>query len=96
MWPLRRQDCRPGIAGADSVADRCFAVSKQRLYYAAIPSLGTGLLHYLDLTTNKAGLLYKFKGRLSPTIVVSPEGDRVLYRQVDREGSNLMLVNDFR
>lgn len=80
----------------NNVIDRCFAVSRGRLYHVArLPDEPHVSLRYLDLTTNKVTIVRTLVGHVSPTIAVSPEGTSVLYRQVDRQGSNLMLVDNF-
>jgi Tol biopolymer transport system component len=79
----------------NNVVDRCFALSRNRLYYAARQS-GEAFptLYYLDLTSNKTVTIRHLSEPLSAGFVVSPEGDTILFHQVDRRSSNLMLVND--
>jgi Tol biopolymer transport system component/serine/threonine protein kinase len=81
----------------NNVLDRCFIVSGRRLYFAArnageeLPSL-----YSLDLSRHHVVLVRALAGVLFSGLSVMPDGNRLLYRQVDRRGSNLMLVNDFR
>jgi Tol biopolymer transport system component/predicted Ser/Thr protein kinase len=75
--------------------DRCFALSRSRLYYAARQS-GEPFptLYYLDLVSNRTVMIRRLNEPLSAGFVVSPEGDTILFHLIDRRGSNLMLVND--
>ena len=79
----------------NNVVDRCFALFRERLYYAARQSgEPSPTLYYLDLTSHKTVTIRHLSEPLSAGFVVSPEGDAILFHQIDRRGSNLMLVND--
>ena len=81
----------------NNVVDRCFAVSGNRLYYVAQPpDEPHPSLRYMDLASGKVTIVRTLTGAISATIAVAPESNAVLYRQVDRAGSNLMLVDNFR
>ena len=78
----------------NNVANRCFAVSKGRLYYAAKGPAEEHLsLRYLDLAANKVTTIRTLAAPLQTGFAVTPEGTTLLYWQVDRRGSDLMLVN---
>ena len=79
----------------NNVVDRCFALSGHRLYYAARQS-GEPFptLSYLDVKSNKTTMLRHLSEPLSAGFAVSPAGDSIWFHQIDRRGSNLMLVND--
>jgi Tol biopolymer transport system component/serine/threonine protein kinase len=80
----------------NNVLDRCLALSRDRLYYVAQSSdQAHPSLRYMDLRTHKVDTVRIIPGHVSPSITVSPDGTSVLYRQVDRQGSNLMLVDTF-
>ncbi len=81
----------------NNVVDRSFALTNERLYYASreadklYPEL-----RYLDLSSNRTVLLLRLSGSLAAGIAIEAGGTDVFYKQVDRQGSNLMLVNQFR
>ena len=55
------------------------------------------LLNYLDLASRKITAY----GRLPPGLIewlwdITPDGQEILFTKVDREGSDIMLVENFR
>ena len=79
----------------NNVLDRCFALFKNKLYYAArqsgeqFPSL-----YSLDLSSNQKVLIRSLHEPLFYGFAISPDGAAMLCREMDRRECNLMLVND--
>jgi Tol biopolymer transport system component len=92
--------CNPDGSGEtlvlDAVAYRGFAVAVDRIYYMR-PAPGdsrTLWVRYLDTGKDKQISVVPNTGRLG--LSLSPDHRYLVYAQLDREGSDLMWVPDFR
>jgi Tol biopolymer transport system component len=70
-----------------------FSVAKDGIYFfpRGNPATG-GPLQFLDLTTGRVRTVAEVTRPVFVGLTVSPGGDAILYSQVDREESDLMLV----
>jgi Tol biopolymer transport system component/DNA-binding winged helix-turn-helix (wHTH) protein len=91
------------VAGGGEVAiDRSyyFAVAKNGVYYAAgggpDSSLLTFPLYFLDFKTQTRRTVGVLPGPLGWNMDVFPDGQWITYSKLDHEGSELMLVDNFR
>jgi len=79
----------------NNVLDRCFALFKNKLYYAARRSAEQfPSLYSLDLSSNQKVLIRSLHEPLFYGFAISPDGAAMLCREMDRRECNLMLVND--
>lgn len=80
----------------DAVAHRGFVVTGDRIYYTRPEPGGARTLRVRHLGTGKDAQisLIPNTGRLG--LSLSPDKQYLIYAQLDREGSDLMLVPDFR
>jgi len=80
----------------DSVDQRNFAVAEQGIYYArANPGSGWSL-RFLNLATGADTRIAEFTKPAMLGLSLSPDRRTLLYTQLDDEGSDLMLVENFR
>jgi Tol biopolymer transport system component/DNA-binding winged helix-turn-helix (wHTH) protein len=74
-----------------------FDVAPDGIYFIpAADKPGPRGIHYLNLATGKDVLVTAISGEVSMGLSVSPGGKALLYSQIDRSGSDLMLVDGFR
>jgi Tol biopolymer transport system component len=81
---------------ADDIAMRGFAFTADRIYYLRREPRGATGLRSLTLATGKDSLIASIPKPLHLCLSVSPDGKYAAYSQVDQQGSDLMLVEDFR
>jgi Tol biopolymer transport system component len=80
----------------DKVLQRNFAVTEQGIYYApADPGSGWSL-HFLNLAKGTDTRIAEFTKPAGGGLSLSPDRRTLLYTQIDDEGSDLMLVENFR
>jgi Tol biopolymer transport system component len=77
----------------DSSALWNFAVTKTGLYFVPVESHS---IQFLELATGKVTRVAKSEQKIGFGLSVSPDGRSLLYAQLDREGGDLMLVENFR
>ena len=85
----------------NTVLDRCFKVSRERLYYIArLAGEESASLRSLGLAVGPASakprIIRTIAGHLLPGMTLSPGSAMLLYCLIDRAGSNLMLMNNLR
>jgi Tol biopolymer transport system component len=80
----------------DAVSYRGFVVTKDRIYYTRPEPGGARTLRVRHLDTGKDTQISMLRnsGRLG--LSLSPDHRYLIYSQLDREGSDLMFVPDFR
>jgi Tol biopolymer transport system component len=81
----------------ESVRARAFAVTERGIFF--IPRLSThgrGSLRFFDFKTGSNTIVAHLDKPTGMLLSVSPDGRTILYTQTDREGSDLMLVENFR
>ncbi len=89
------------VAGGDAVkieASYTFTPAKNGIYYVpGIPSdRSTFQLNFLDFKTQQRRTLGVLPGPLGWNIDVSPDERWIIYAKFDRQGSELMMVDNFR
>jgi eukaryotic-like serine/threonine-protein kinase len=80
-----------------SVVSRAFSLGKDGVYF--IPEAGTdgkSSIQFLSFGTAKVKTVAPISGPPAEGLSVSPDGRSLLFSQVDEEGSDLMLVENFR
>src|SRR5690606_15231033 len=83
----------------DCVITRSVAAGPDGIYYMRCPAQApTARLYRLDVATGAETLLGTptIGGGFVPGMTVSPDGRRLLYTRHIVEGSDLMLIEDFR
>jgi eukaryotic-like serine/threonine-protein kinase len=99
--PLFSQPAEGGPARqvVDCVLSRSMTTGPDGIYYVGCPPERAEMpLYRLDVKTSATRLLgiLKAGGGFIPGMSVSPDGKRVLYTPLVAEGSDLMLMEDFR
>lgn len=82
------------VEAIDAVAQRGFVVREDRIYYLR-PETGGGTTLRARLATGKDSLITSILKPLWIGLSVSPDGKYAIYSQVDHEGSDLILVDNF-
>jgi eukaryotic-like serine/threonine-protein kinase len=93
---------RMPVAGGDETlvvtgikSYRNFVVGRRALYYAHSES-GRDSIRAHDLSTGREKLVLELSKPIAPGLSLSPDERYLLFSQVDDEGSELMLVDNFR
>jgi Tol biopolymer transport system component/DNA-binding winged helix-turn-helix (wHTH) protein len=74
-----------------------FAVVNEGIYWIPRPdSVGAGAIEFIDLATGKIKPVRRLQKPGSVGLSVSPDGQWILYSQVEDQGSDIMLVENFR
>jgi serine/threonine protein kinase len=71
-----------------------WAVARDGIYFVAADD--TKVLSYYDFATKKVRLIFKADGYINYGLSVSPDGRYIIFAQMSRNQSDIMLVNDFR
>jgi Tol biopolymer transport system component len=93
---LPRRPAGEEIQVLPSVAWRAFCPVKEGIYF--IPAPGGGgrpSIQFLSFATAKVKTVAPISGSPTEGLSVSPDGRFLLFSQVDAEGSDLMLVENF-
>jgi Tol biopolymer transport system component len=80
----------------DVISYRAFVVTKDRIYYMRPEPGGAGTLRVLHLATGNHTQIAVVSNTLRLGLSLSHDNRYLIYTQLDREGSDLMLVPDFR
>ena len=80
----------------DSVYRANYAVVKDGIYFIAQSREGPFAIHFINLSTGKTSQLATIPKNVMWGFSVSPDERRILYTQVDRDGADLMRVENFR
>jgi eukaryotic-like serine/threonine-protein kinase len=100
---LWRQTTGATAGGAEALAfnsnrliyGRSWTLANQRIYFADSASV----IQFFNLTTGKTTPVATIEKKLhnsNQSLAVSPDGRWLLYTQIDQQGSDLMLVENFR
>jgi Tol biopolymer transport system component len=94
--------CRSGLDGseeteiAEDVIVRGFVLTSEQIFYLRQENNhGLATLRSLSLKTGRSAPITALTTALSLGLSVSPDRKYALYTQIDHEGSDLMLVDDF-
>jgi Tol biopolymer transport system component/tRNA A-37 threonylcarbamoyl transferase component Bud32 len=80
-----------------NVAGRNFEVTESGIwYFAAGQPNQPNALYFYDFASKASREVYRSERSVGPGISVSADGRRLLFTQVDRWGSDLMLIDGFR
>jgi Tol biopolymer transport system component len=81
----------------DGVRPRCFDVTSRGLYFGTgSPTSESSELQFLDFVSAQIHTLAKFDRILRYRLSVSRDDHLILYSQVDQQGGDLMLAENFR
>jgi len=80
-----------------SVVNGAFSLVENGIYFVPEPGADRKCsLQFLSLATAKVKTVAPMSGGAVEGLSVSPDGRFILFSQVDEEGSDLMLVENFR
>jgi Tol biopolymer transport system component len=96
LWKTPVDGGGQAIQVLDSVYAANYAVVKDGIYFIAQSQEGHFAVDFLNFSSGKTSQLATIPKRVMWGFSVSPDERRVLYTQVDREGSDLMRVENFR
>jgi Tol biopolymer transport system component len=92
----------PGDGGEEtqvleSVYEQAFAIVKEGIYFVPRPdSAGRYSIQFFNFATKRIRSITTIERPVYSTLCVSPDGRSLLYSQIDQQGSDLMLVENFR
>ena len=96
LWRVS-SDCGEETQVLESVEQDAFAIVKEGIYFIPRPdSAGRYSLQFFNFATKKIRSLSTIEGPIEAYLSVSPDGRWILYSQIDQQGSDLMLVENFR
>ena len=93
--------CRSRLDGsgeapiAEDIVARGFAVTPDRIYYFRWEADGHATLRSLTLATGENAPIATITKTLHLGLSVSPDRKNALFTQIDSEGSNLVLLEEF-
>jgi dipeptidyl aminopeptidase/acylaminoacyl peptidase len=80
----------------DSAGVRDWALVDQGLWFINWTNPGDAALQFLEFASGKVTKVAPISKTLAAGLAVSPDGRTILYAQTDQQGSELMLVENFR
>jgi Tol biopolymer transport system component/DNA-binding winged helix-turn-helix (wHTH) protein len=81
----------------ESVDKRAFAIANEGIYFIPKPdSFGRYTIQFFNFTTKKTRPVFTIESEIDIYLSASPDGRWILYSQIDQDGSDLMLVENFR
>ncbi len=84
----------------ESVDKQAFAIVSEGIYFIPRPdSAGRYSIQFFDFATKRIRSISTIESKMDPylsILSVSPDGRWILYSQIDQEGNDLMLVENFR
>ena len=90
----------PAAGGEEVEVERSyrFAPGKNGIYYMKPPDLWYGpfQLYFLDSKTHRRRTIGVLPGPFGWNMDISPDGRSIIYSKFDREGSELMLLENFK
>ncbi len=91
------QRWRGGDPGARIGRKHAFAIVREGIYFIPRPdSAGRYSIQFFNFGTKRIRSLSTIEGPTDAYLSVSPDGRWILYSQMDQQGSDLMLVENFR
>jgi Tol biopolymer transport system component len=96
LWKMPR-DGGEETQVLESVEQHAFAIVKEGIYF--IPRPDSAVHHsiqFFNFATKRIRSLSTIESPIDHYLSVSPDGRWILYSQIDQEGSDLMLVENFR
>jgi Tol biopolymer transport system component len=82
---------------SESVAGRNFVVVDGGIWYLTPYTRAQGsLLRFYDFATETTRTVFRTERPVAPGMTLAPDGRRILFTQLDRHGSDLMLIENFR
>lgn len=96
LWKTSIDGGGKTIQVLDSVYGGSYAVVKDGIYFIAQSSGVDFAVHFLSFFTGRTSQLATVPKTVQWGFSVSPDGRRILYTQVDRDGADLMRVENFR
>jgi len=90
----------PGAGGEEkqvleSAHSQSFSVTDQGIYFIKGPAASASI-YFLRFSTGAIRTIYSIPKPVFFGFSVSPDGRSILYTQIDQQGSDLMLVENFR
>jgi Tol biopolymer transport system component len=79
----------------DSLHAQSFAVTGQGIYFIKGPAASASI-YFLRFSTGEVKMVYSIPKPVFFGLSASPDGRSILYTQIDQQGSDLMLVENFR
>jgi Tol biopolymer transport system component/DNA-binding winged helix-turn-helix (wHTH) protein len=79
-----------------SITGHAFAVARTGIYFERQNSDGSTSFQFLSFATGKVSSIATVRQPLSWGMSVSPDERYLLYSQIDRQGSDLMMIENFR
>jgi Tol biopolymer transport system component len=95
LW-MKPPDGGPAVKVIDSVSSRAFALADRGVYYIRAETGSRSSIHFLNLSTHADTRIAELTKPPMLGMSLSPDRRTLLYTQIDDEGSDLMLVDNFR
>jgi dipeptidyl aminopeptidase/acylaminoacyl peptidase len=99
LWTVPR-DGGEEIQVLKSVDERAFAIVNEGIYFIPRPDsadrYSIQFFHFVTKKTRSIATIESAMDPYLPMLSVSPDGRWILYSQIEQEGSDLMLVENFR
>jgi Tol biopolymer transport system component len=80
----------------DGVRERCWVTTQEGIWYIWADKPERSELRFLDFKTGKTSMLNTLTKPLGIGLAISPDGRELLFNQVDQQGSEILLVENFR
>jgi Tol biopolymer transport system component len=87
----------------DAAQEGLWALTRRGICFFDVKKAAGPAINFYDFGTRRLSVLHQFgketriaPGGINTSIAVSPDGNWILYTQVDQAGSNLMMVDNYR
>ena len=81
----------------ESIGWLAFVIAREGIYFApGVKSTGPYSIRFLDFSTEKVRTVLEGERKIHGFLSASRDGKQILYTQIDQEGTDLMLVENFR
>jgi Tol biopolymer transport system component len=95
LW-MKPPDGAAEVKVIDSVTLRAFAIADEGIYYMGADPGSRWSIHFLNLSTHADTRIAELTKPPMLGMSLSPDRRTLLYTQIDGEGSDLMLIENFR